>query len=127
MAAQVQQRLHHLQVALVDSDVQWRLTALVPGVEVGAAPLEHLDDGALVSEGRMVHSPVTILVLKMGVVMVVMVVVMVVMVGGTKEYRVSHINQTRRADKGPGVCVPRPDDRAREGVFYKCVVQSGPV
>ena len=63
MAAQVQQCLHHLQVALVDGDVQRRLPALVPGVEVGAAPLQHLDDRALVPERRVVHRPVPVLVL----------------------------------------------------------------
>lgn len=65
MAAQVQQCLHHLQVAFVDGDVQWCLPALVPGIEVGSSPLQNLDDGALVSKGCMVHSAVPVLVLKM--------------------------------------------------------------
>lgn len=64
MAAQVQQRLHHLQVALVDGDVQWGLAALVAGIQVGASPLEDLDDGALVPKGRVVHGAVTILILE---------------------------------------------------------------
>lgn len=44
MAAEVEQRLHHLQVTLVDSDVQRRLSALVPGVEVGSTSVQDLDD-----------------------------------------------------------------------------------
>lgn len=63
MAAKVQQGLDHLQMAFVDSDVQGGLSALVPGVQVGTAPLQHLDHRALVSEGRVVHRPVSILVL----------------------------------------------------------------
>ena len=63
VAAKVQQGLDHLQMALVDSDGQGGLSALVPGVQVGPAPLQHLDHGALVSEGCVVHRPVSILVL----------------------------------------------------------------
>lgn len=63
VAAKVQQGLDHLQMAFVDSDVQGGLSALVPGVQVGTAPLQHLDHRALVSEGRVVHRPVSILVL----------------------------------------------------------------
>lgn len=37
VAAEVEQRLHHLQVSLVDRDMQRRLSALVPGVEVGSS------------------------------------------------------------------------------------------
>lgn len=64
VAAEVQQRLHHLQVALVDGDVQRGLPPLVSGVEVGPAALEHLDDRALIPKRSVVHRPVPVLVLR---------------------------------------------------------------
>ena len=63
MTAEVQQGFDHLEVALVDSDVQRRLPALVPGVQVGPAPLQDLDDRALVSEGCVMDGPVSVFVL----------------------------------------------------------------
>lgn len=63
MAAEVQQGLDHLQVAFIYSYVQWSLSSLVPCVQVGPAPLQHLNDGALVAKGRMVHCTVSIFVL----------------------------------------------------------------
>lgn len=63
MAAKVKESLDHLQVALVDGYVQRRLPPLVPGVQVGSAPLQHLDDGALIPERGVVHGPVPVLVL----------------------------------------------------------------
>lgn len=63
VAAEVQQRLHHLQVTLVDCDVKRRLPALVPGVEVGSSSVQDLDDGALVTEGGVMHGPVSVLIL----------------------------------------------------------------
>lgn len=44
VAAEVEQRLHHLQVTLVYRDMQRRLSALVPGVEVGSTSVQNLDD-----------------------------------------------------------------------------------
>jgi len=63
VTAEIQQGFDHLEVALVDSDVQRRLPALVPGVQVGAAPLQDLDDRALVPEGRVMDRPVAVFVL----------------------------------------------------------------
>lgn len=63
MAAKVQQGFDHLQVALVDSYVQWRLSALIPGIQVSTASLQHLNDRALIAKGCMVHRPVSIFVL----------------------------------------------------------------
>lgn len=63
MAAKVKESLDHLQVALVDGYVQRRLPPLVSGVQVGSAPLQHLDDGALIPERGVVHGPVPVLVL----------------------------------------------------------------
>lgn len=63
VAAEVEQRLHDLQVTLVDRDVQRRLSALVPGVEVGSSSVQNLDDGALVAKRGVMHRPVSVLIL----------------------------------------------------------------
>lgn len=63
MAAKVQQGFDHLQVAFVNRYVQWSLPSLVPGIQVSTAPMQHLNDGALIAKGRVVHRPVTIFVL----------------------------------------------------------------
>lgn len=63
MAAEVQQRFHHLQVTLVDCDVQRRLSALVSSIEVGSTSMQDLDDGAFVAKRRVMNGPVTVLIL----------------------------------------------------------------
>lgn len=63
MAAKVQQGFDHLQMAFVNSYVQWSLPSLVPGIQVSTAPMQHLNDRTLITKGRMVHCPVTIFVL----------------------------------------------------------------
>lgn len=64
MAAEVKQCLHHLQVTLVDCDVQRRLSAFVSGVEVSAASVQDLDDGAFITKRGVMHGPVSVLILK---------------------------------------------------------------
>lgn len=63
VTAKVQQGFDHLQMALVDSYVQWRLPSLVSGIQVCTTPLQHLNDRALITKGCMVHCPVSIFVL----------------------------------------------------------------
>ena len=48
---------------LVDGDVEGGLPPLVPGVEVGSGVGQELHDRGLVTEGRMVGGPITVLVL----------------------------------------------------------------
>lgn len=63
VAAKVKESLDHLQVALVDGYVQWRLPPLVSGIQVCSTPLQHLDDGALITKCCVVHGPVSVFVL----------------------------------------------------------------
>ena len=67
MASKVQQRFDDADVALVDGDVQRRLSTLVAGVEVGAGRRDEFDDGRLVAEGRMMDRPVAVGVLDLEV------------------------------------------------------------
>ncbi len=59
----LQQDLDHGHMTFVDSQVEWRLLALVPGIEVDRALGQDGDDLWLVPQSGMVDSTVTILVL----------------------------------------------------------------
>ena len=59
--------LDDADVALVDADVERRLATLVAHVEVCAPALQQLDDFRLVTERRVVHGAVTVLVLDLEV------------------------------------------------------------
>ena len=70
MALEIEQGLDDAHVALVDGDVQRRLPALVPGVEVCAGARQALHHRGLVAERGVVGGAVAVLVLdlKLGVV-----------------------------------------------------------
>ena len=54
-------------MALVDANVQWRLAPLVASVQVCATSVKQLDHLWLVTKRRVVHGPVSILVLDLHV------------------------------------------------------------
>ena len=63
MALEIEQRLDHADVALVDGDVERGLPALVARVEVGPGARQQLHDGGLVAERGVVRRAVPVLVL----------------------------------------------------------------
>jgi len=63
MTTKVNEDFHNPNVALVDTDVQWSLTALVASVQIGSTTLKHSNHFRLVAKCRVMHSTVTILVL----------------------------------------------------------------
>ena len=63
MSAAPKQRLHHLQMALVDADVQGTLTPLIACVQITVTASEQLDNIAFVTERRMMNCSVTVFVL----------------------------------------------------------------
>jgi len=63
MTAKIHEDLHNSYVALVYTDVQRRLTALVASIQVGTATVKHTDHFRLVTKCRMMDGSVTIFVL----------------------------------------------------------------
>lgn len=66
MTAKVQQRLHHLKVTFIDSNMKRCLPALVSSVQIGAAPVQHFYNGSFISKSGMVDCSIAIFILNSG-------------------------------------------------------------
>lgn len=63
MTPKVQQRLHNLEMAFIDSDMQRSLPALITSIQVSAASVQDFDNSTLISKGCMVNSSISIFIL----------------------------------------------------------------
>lgn len=63
VTTKVQQRLHNLKMAFIDSDMQRCLPTLITSIQVSTASVQDFNNSTLISKGCMVNGSISIFIL----------------------------------------------------------------